>query len=152
MAGVLTPGAHTITLTATDAAGGSATATVAISIRAELPPHPPSITVAPADLDIVVVEGETAVITRTLSIRNGGDGELAWSAADDQSWITLSDAAGIAPAEIVLSLAPAGLSVGEHIGTITITSPQAPDGTQTIPIRLRVQRDGWAAYVPIVLR
>lgn len=151
-ADALTPGTHTITLTATDIDGDSASATVAISIRAELPPAPPSIVVAPVALDFVITEDETASLSAALSVRNGGEGDLNWSATTNRDWIALSAVGGTAPGEIVVTLDTADLGVGEHTGAIAIASPQTTGGPHSVPVRVLVLRDGWALFLPVALR
>ncbi len=61
-------------------------------------------------------------------LRNLGGGNLSWQAQSLSSWITIAQAAGSAPSDLVLSIEPASLTPGLHFGEVLISSNDpAPD-------------------------
>jgi len=91
-------------------------------------PDPPSY-----DFDGVPV-GETR--TWTFDIKNCGAVTLTWSISDDQPWITVSPTSGTTTTEtdtVTVKIDTTGLSLGEHTGTISITS-DGGDKTGTINV------------------
>jgi len=94
-------------------------------------------------LGFTVEEGGPAPEPTRFWITNGGGG-LTWSAAADARWVTLSPLAGTAPAEIEIGVEPAGLKVGRHAATVTVTARGAAESPQAIAVELKVRerRDG----------
>ncbi len=65
--------------------------------------------------------GET---TKTITVGNGGNGELTWNAQEavDESWLSISPASGNAGDQLTITINPTNLSSGSHDATIQITS------------------------------
>jgi hypothetical protein len=142
VASSLSEGTHTITLSAEDSDGSIATANVAIQVHRLRPVFPPRLAVSPAFFPAVVETGGAQVETQLFSVRNEGDGALAWTASADQTWIELSATSGSAPGDFSVTLNPSGLPVGEHTGTILVTAPGAANSPQSVVVLLRVTAPG----------
>ncbi|RRR69283.1 MAG: hypothetical protein EI684_16130 [Candidatus Viridilinea halotolerans] len=148
----MSAGTHTITLTATDSDGQSATASVTIQVYRERPTLPAGFSLAPGEMGLVASLASNTTLTRTLTLRNSGDGELNWSASADQPWASLSSTSGSAPADLVLTLDPRGLAAGEHTATIAFSAPDVT--AQAINVYLYVQEapSNPRIYLPLVRR
>ena len=60
---------------------------------------------------------------------------ITWNATADQPWVILSAATGATGETLTVSRDPSvALGDGEHTATITLTSPQLPDASVTIPV------------------
>lgn len=108
-ASALAEGIHTITLTAQDSDGQTNTASRIVRVYRNRPALPASLSVAPAEMSFIAIENGGQTAWQTLSIRNGGDGIIAWSARADQGWIQVSSLGSIAPTDILISVSPEGL-------------------------------------------
>jgi uncharacterized protein (TIGR03437 family) len=97
------------------------------------------LSVQPPRLDFRVRAG-TAVPVQWLRIENAGVGTLNWTAGaavSVGSWLTISPASGTAPANLQVSVNPAGLSPGSYAGSITIQSGAAGQSV-TVPVNLLI--------------
>jgi cytochrome c peroxidase len=135
----LAEGRHTITLTATDSQNQTGSSTISINVYRERPTSlPATFSVSEDNFTIGGYEnGETA--TADLTISNGGDGSLTWSAASDANWLTLSQTSGTAPSDIKLIANPAELAVGVYSGNVILTSDIPSVIAKTIEVTFRVQ-------------
>lgn len=79
------------------------------------------------------------VLTRTLSVANTwGVSGVQWQTQSDMSWLTAT-ASGTTGSPLVLTANPTGLTPGEYIGHITISSPDANiENQQTVRVGLTV--------------
>ena len=75
---------------------------------------------------------------QNLSVVLAGTGSLAWSAATDKTWITVTPASGSGSATLQVSVNPAGLSPTSYLGHIIISAPGASPATQTVNVSLSV--------------
>ena len=76
-----------------------------------------------------------------VTIRNAGSGTVSYAVAGDASWLQVSPTQGFSTGEadpIAIVYDPAGLAVGEHAATITVSDPQANGSPAQIAVRLRV--------------
>jgi len=71
-------------------------------------------------------------------ISNSSSGTLNWTASCNASWLTYTPTSGTNFGEVTVSVNPAGLVFGSHIGTITITAPNAVNSPQTVTVFLTV--------------
>jgi subtilisin-like proprotein convertase family protein len=124
----LSVGQHTITFRADDGEGGVSTATVAVTVvpdLSQLPPVPDALTVGPT---LLTLDRQSA----TLSIDNeNAMNPLNWEASASESWVRLSAASGTTPAEVEVSVDPAGLGPGRYTATVTVNSGA---GSQTVTV------------------
>jgi len=100
---------------------------------------PPGLSVQPPRLDFRMRAG-TAAPAQWLRIENTGGGTLNWTAGAAVtmgSWLAISPASGPAPANLQVSVNPAGLPAGSYAGSITIRSASG-DQSATIPVNLLI--------------
>lgn len=99
-------------------------------------------------LRFTAVEGGGAPLPQTVEVLNIGLGSLSWTASAavlrGTGWLTLQQSAGVV-IRPNLDLNPlgvqvhsAGLPAGDYYGRITVTSPDADNGPQTITVVLSV--------------
>jgi hypothetical protein len=99
----------------------------------------PVLSVAPATLADSAIQGDTTSRVKTLTVANTGRGSLAWSAARDSAWITLSPASAPAPGTLTVTLHPGGQPVGTYTGKVVVTSANATGSPVTIPVTLTIK-------------
>jgi hypothetical protein len=104
----------------------------------------PLLEVAPETLN------RTTLVTNNLpndsfTVRNGGSDSLNYSITDNAAWLSASPASGSSSGEtdtITILYNTAGLPLGQHTATITISSPQATNSPQTIGVTVTVRSVG----------
>jgi PKD repeat protein len=81
-----------------------------------------------------------------LGIINAGPGPLHWTASTDSpKWLSISPSSGTAPSPSVtvsVNTGGVGTTAGEYSGWITIAAEGASNGTQRIPVTLRLGSGG----------
>ncbi len=106
----------------------------------------PSYIASPATLNFSTMIGGAAPAAQTLTLTSSASG-LGFTASSSASWISVNPASGTIPAELQVSVSPAGLSANTYQGTITITVPNANPSIITISVTLVVASAGPAASV-----
>lgn len=79
--------------------------------------------------------------SQEFAIFNVGTGSVSYTVSADQTWLSVSPSAGTVTDEadaLTITYTTASRSVGTHIATITITSPEASNSPQRIPVTLTV--------------
>lgn len=105
---------------------------------------PPVIALSPGSIT------RNATIEKTLSpdsftVTNTGGGTLAYIITDDAGWLSVSPAAGDSTGEpdtINVNYILAGLPVGVHHATITVSDPNASNSPQTVAVSITVRQPG----------
>jgi uncharacterized protein (TIGR03437 family) len=103
----------------------------------------PTITISPASLVPVFFQiGGANPATQTIAVSLAGGGAVAFNASATVSsgtnWLSVSPTAGTTPANVTVSINPAGLPAGSYQGTVTITVAGATNSPITLPIGLTV--------------
>lgn len=148
----LAEGTHTITLTALDSDGQISRASVVVPLFRERPSLPSSLALAPQRLSFLAPQDGLPTDWQAFSIRNEGDGALAWTASADQNWLRLSSLAGTAPTDALVAVDPTGLPAGNHVGHITVNAV-AQNSPAVIEINLFVRPAAReVVYLPLALR
>ena len=146
----LTAGAHTITFRADDGDGGVAEDSVDVTVVSDfrqLPPVPDQLMAGPSLIWFRPAEGQTRAL---LSIDNLNIGNaISWDAAVGRSWVQLSATAGTTPDQVTASFDGAGLSLGRHTTTITVTSEDLPGESVVIQVEAMAY---YCLDLPIVFR
>ncbi|WP_420643728.1 PKD domain-containing protein [Candidatus Leptofilum sp.] len=134
-----------------------AVATAVATTTAAWPATSPVLAVSPSSLSLSALVGDPA-FTRSLDIMNTGTGSLSWTTVANASWLTLSANSGTAPATVQLTIDPATLAPGTYTGLITVSSANAVNGSQLIPVTLTIaapetiQLDAEGGYATIMLK
>ncbi len=97
---------------------------------------PPVLGVSTSSLSFSGAAGGANPSAQKASLSNTGSGTLNWTAAVDQSWLTVSPAAGTGPATISIQTNIAGLAGGSYSGTVTISAAGASGSPKTIAVGL----------------
>ncbi|MFN0141780.1 MAG: FG-GAP-like repeat-containing protein, partial [Pyrinomonadaceae bacterium] len=134
----LTEGSHTITLSATDSGGQVGSAAVNVQVFRSRPVIPASLSTSPSAVNLTASIATLQSTSQVIAVRNNGDGTINWTASDNQSWLQIDAASGVAPANIVVTANPTGLALGIYHGQVTVSTPDAPNSPQIINVELRV--------------
>jgi len=139
-------GTHSGTITVAAAAAGNSplsipvTFTVADEIRLNL---------NPATLNFDFQAGGAPPQDRVVSITStGGPVNYSATATATGGWLSITGTSGVTPANLTVSVNPAGLPAGVHNGTITVTAPGATNSPQTVAITLRVSTNPLLTALP----
>jgi pimeloyl-ACP methyl ester carboxylesterase len=134
----LTPGPYDgiVSVTAADASNSPQAISVTLTVTATT--VPPSIALSDKQASFTCALGCKAPPAQTISISNSGGGTLTWSATSSADWILVSTASG----SVSISVNPAGLSVGRHTGSVSVTAAGASNSPQSITVVLAVL-PGW---------
>jgi len=107
---------------------------------------PPAIGLSKTALNFGAVAGGAATKAQSVIVSNAGQGTLAWTAASDQTWLSVAPASGTGTGILQVSVNPiglsAGLTAGVYQGAITVADPNASNSPQTIAVTLTVYAAG----------
>lgn len=137
----LSLGDHTIMLTATDSDGNAVQAVRTFSILSDTDVVPNALSVAPLMVSELAQLGSTTKLNASFTLRNIGEAELNWTAGTDVGWISLSTSTDKTPAEVTVTIDPAGLPLGTNGGTITFEAADAANDPLLIPVTVEVTED-----------
>ncbi len=123
------------------AAGATSPAPVLVA-RLVVQPRLPLLQVAPSNFTCVAVAGTNAVV-KTLSVWNGGGGQLSYTVAVNRAWLTAAPAGGTLgtgdSAGVTMICNPAGLATGVYYGAVTVTAAGVVGSPRIVAARLIVQ-------------
>ncbi len=160
--GTVTPGSAdilTVTVVPTDLVVGTYTGTLTIndeelSITLEVQSEgTPQIAVTPTSLTHSAQEGDTAVLTRTLTIANEGNVALTWNVTitPTAAWLSVDPASGSTVAggqsSLIVSFDPDGLDANTYTSNLSITS-NAED--VLVPVTFDITK--FEIFLPLVLK
>jgi uncharacterized protein (TIGR03437 family) len=91
----------------------------------------------PTTISFTANSGGTAPSPQTITLSSLVPG-LAYSSANQSSWLTINPSSGSIPASLNASVNPAGLAPGTYSDTIIITVPNATPPQATIPVTFTV--------------
>ncbi len=140
--GSLTAGTYngTITISAT----GFTPTTVAVTLVVTQPKA--AIQVTGGTLFVLANTAAPATSTLAISASDGSAQAFTIAAGPSQNnWLTLSPTSGNAPANVKLTVNPAGLIPGIYMATITVTMSALPVPTKTIQAQLTITGSNLAA-------
>lgn len=150
LAELLSPGTHTVGLRVTDSMGGQGIAERTIVIADDAMVAAAALSVAPASTTFFADFGSSTVQTQDLSLRNNTGGEVDWTTTSSAPWLTVSVAGGQTPSEALLQLNPAGLAVGLHKATLTISGSGPAGAVPQQKVQVFVHVDGEQVMLPLV--
>lgn len=94
----------------------------------------------------------TAPAPQTISFTSSTDTQIPFSIVrGPATWLVLTAVNGFTPAELSLSVNPAGLPPGNYIETLTISAPGASNPTQNVTVTLRVSNSPLLNTSPVSL-
>ncbi len=109
------------------------------TLVARYQPKPPTPQVQPGSLSFSAQVGQPNPPAQTLSISNGGNGILNWTASTNASWLSISPATGATPSSASVSVNLAGLPAGTYQGQITIRDTAPPNRSVQLPVTLTIR-------------
>jgi len=112
---------------------GNHTATVYYEI-----PLSPEIALNRTNLNFGCITGGIFPESQAVSITNGGDGLLEWTASSMTPWLNIEPSSGTNFGIMNVSLNPAGLKAGVYTGAISVTAPYTVNSPQLVNITLNV--------------
>ncbi len=74
---------------------------------------------------------------QTLNVSSGGGVPFTAAASSPGNWLAVSPASGTTPANVTVSINPAGLAAGSYTGSISLSSAAAP--TVSVSVSLTIQ-------------
>ena len=128
--------------TITISAAGATNTPLMTAVTLTIAPPPPIILRSPDAMNFIGVIGSDNPATQTLQISNNGGGTLNWNVSSSQAWFSLSPISGTSTGEtdnVTVSVNIAGLALGMHSATITISAIGATNTPLTTAVSLNVQ-------------
>jgi hypothetical protein len=101
--------------------------------------------VASLHFTAVTSAGAVVAVTGPQELRLGGVGSATWTAAADQTWVTLSASGGVGPGSVVVGVDTSGLALtpGRRLdATIRVAADGVPDSPREVPVVLQVPPAG----------
>lgn len=98
----------------------------------------PLIEFAPESLTFTVNAGNESPVEKVISITNGGTGSFDWYVNENINWLTVNKVSGTAPDNVTVSASWSNLPVGTYTGQIELSSNQADNSPQSVPVTMHV--------------
>jgi len=143
----LSVGTHTLTATVVDSAGSMTTAQTQVRVVAtldDLPPTPNQLVAMPNSVQLSTVMTGTEVYIGNFNPYT----TMTWNATANQPWVQLSAPSGLTDSILTISYDRSMLPDGLYEATVTLTSPEAPGVTLTIPVGADILYRN--TYLPLV--
>lgn len=127
-------GTYTGMVSATGIGAANNPQVVAVSL---LVTGPTSLTATPTSLNFTVPAGAPAPAPKGVSI-GSTSGIQNFTITSTATWVSASPASSVTPANLVVSINPAGLAASTYSGTLILTPSNISNGALTIPVNLTV--------------
>jgi PKD repeat protein len=98
----------------------------------------PVLQLSAATLTFDAPQGGAAPPSQSITVTNGGAGSLNWTASDNQPWLSVAPTSGAQGASFDVSVNPTGLSLGDHVGTVTVTAAGAAGSPAPVTVTLTI--------------
>jgi len=132
----LAAGTYIDTVTVTDPSASNSPVAVPVTLTIEAQPE---LAVSPTSIDITATEGD-AIPSETITVMNSGGGVLTWTASNTGAWLTLTPTSGgDSDTLITVDFDITGMTAGMYYDTIVISSPEATNSPQNIPVTLTIE-------------
>jgi hypothetical protein len=116
------------------------------------PPPPPTISLSNTQLQFWDYTAQSSLTpAQAVGVSNAGGGTLTWTATPSAPWINLASIS----TGFTVSVNPAGLAAGPHMGTISVAATGATNTPQTVSVTLTISGSAQippssaARFVPI---
>ncbi len=107
----------------------------------------PHLTV-PTSLTLSANYGDSS-ISGEISVSNGGNGNMAWSATTTSGILSLSEENGVNSGIVSVTADLSGLDPGDYYGDVIFTSDDADNSPQTVQVKITVAEAVSARTVPV---
>jgi hypothetical protein len=124
----LAPGVYNATVTVTAAGADNSPQLIPITYTVRTQPI---LQVTPLVLNFASYLDSTLPASKTISVGNGGDGTVTWTATESENWIHLSTTSGTNSGTITVTIDSNG-TVGTDTAIITIAAPGSANTPQTV--------------------
>ena len=121
------------------AADSGATDVVTLTLTVLSPPK--ILTVKPSALSFKV-QKDGVNAPQMITIENTGRGDMSWTGATDQQWLSVNTSSGTAPSTVLVSVNPASLDVGTYKGSVTVIASGAQGSPASVNVSLTVINAG----------
>ena len=111
---------------------------------------PASIATSRSQLEFTRTAGGQAPEPQIVSVAGVAASSLSWTATGNAAWLAMSAVKGTVPANITVSVNPAGLGVGVYKAVITIAAAGAANSPQSIPVTFWVMPAALPPPVPSI--
>jgi len=102
------------------------------------PTASPALSLSTTSLSFAGTANGSNPAAQNVSIANAGSGTLAWTAASNQTWLTVSPASGSGAGTLSVVPVLTGLAAGNYTAAVTVTAPGATGAPQTVNVSLSV--------------
>jgi hypothetical protein len=102
------------------------------------PASVPTLQVDPSSLSFTMALGGAAPNPKSVGIQNSAATSASWTAHAVQSWIVLPETSWTTPAQLPVSVDPAGLKAGTYLGSVQITSVRLTGSPASVPVTFTV--------------
>jgi hypothetical protein len=99
----------------------------------------PEIVVSQSSFSFQGTEYDPATLTDTLTITNGGDGTLNWTASWSESWLDVLPPSGTAPSTVEIRVTAASAAAGDYSDQISLEAPDASNSPYLIDVNFHIQ-------------
>jgi len=137
--GAMPNGTYAGHFTVTFTASGQSPVTGSVNLTINVPPR--TISASPASLSFAYDIGGARPNAQSIAVSSNFAGvsfSVSTVTSDGGSWIAINPVSGSTPATISVSVDPSGLQPGTYTGNLSVTSPNASNSPQTVPITLNV--------------
>lgn len=108
-------------------------------VKKEGAASPPTIVLNPTQIGVTGIIGSYTP-SASISVSNGGIGTMTWTATNGESWLSLNPDNGVDNGTINLVFDLTGLDVGLYYDTVVVSSPEAYNSPQKVPVTLTVDK------------
>jgi hypothetical protein len=105
----------------------------------------PSLQLSRNTLNFASEIGGNTTPGQTVTVRNASGGTMTFTAASNQTWLTVTPTSGTQSGRLTIRVLPTGLTPGTYSGTITVTAPGAIGSPAIVTVTLRVFVEAAAA-------
>jgi hypothetical protein len=105
---------------------------------------PPKIMVSPQRLSFSAQEGKSSISSKSINIKNAGEGTLDYSISRDSSWLSVAPYKGRSQGESkthTVSIDTKGLKSGTHTSKLIVKDPAASNSPKEVEISVNISEE-----------